>query len=175
MDGRARDNEKLYEAGVRFDSTIHVVTPPASRRKASCPVKARRRSRARNRAASGPSSASCPSRPPRRCSRRRPRAPAPAEPDDDWRARAVGLYAQGPVRLTDGGLLGNSAALRRRGRRAARVGRRDRGSGRGVVTRCARVSGAWRRGRSEPTRLPFSALRHASLPLEATSPSSSMP
>ena len=100
--GRAlRDKETLYAAGVRFDSTIHVVDAARLPREegelpGSCvkpvagaepgevsPVKREFPVEAAEEVLEAPN----------------PYAPAPAEPDDDWRARTrLVCTTQGPVR-----------------------------------------------------------------------------
>ena len=100
--GRAlRDKEKLYEAGVRFDSTIHVVDAARLPREEGelpgksaapvagaepgevSPVKRQFPVEAAEEVLEAPN----------------PYAPAPAEPDDDWRARTrLVCTPQGPVR-----------------------------------------------------------------------------
>ena len=100
--GRAlRDTEKLYEAGVRFDSTIHVVDAARLPReegelpgKSAAPV-----------AGAEPGEVSPVKREfPVEAAEEvleapNPYAPAPAEPDDDWRARTrLVCTPQGPVR-----------------------------------------------------------------------------
>ena len=99
--GRAlRDKEKLYEAGVRFDSTIHVVDAARIREEGELPGKS-----AAPVAGAEPGEVSPVKRQfPVEAAEEvleapNPYAPAPAEPDDDWRARArLVCLPQGPVR-----------------------------------------------------------------------------
>ena len=118
---------------MRFDSTIHVVDAARVKEEGELPGKARRRSRARGTGRGPPVKRQFPSRPPRSPRGAEPRAPAPAEPDDDWRARTrLVRTPQGPrstplIHATfsrrGGSFYLHSGAVPPRGRR---VGRRDR-------------------------------------------------
>ena len=95
-----RDKEKLYEAGVRFDSTIHVVDAARVKEEGELPGKG-----AAPVAGAEPGEVSPVKRQfPVEAAEEvleapNPYAPAPAEPDDDWRARTrLVCTPQGPQR-----------------------------------------------------------------------------
>ena len=95
-----RDTEKLYEAGVRFDSTIHVVDAARVKEEGELPGKS-----AAPVAGAEPGEVSPVKREfPVEAAEEVLEAPArrgsaPAEPDDDWRARTrLVCTPQGPVR-----------------------------------------------------------------------------